>query len=239
MAHSRGGPPKTAVRISRAIPWAQGILDLLRLGAKEMLVVGLTGNIASGKSTVARLLVQRGARLIDSDLLARRAVEPGTPGLAAIVDRWGTAVLKPDGSLNRGALRHLVFRDRSELEALNAIVHPEVERFRQSELADARVLDERVVVCDIPLLFEAGLEPSVDRIVLVDARSSTRLSRLVEERQISRDEGEAMMSSQMPAESKRARAHYVIDNDGTLEALAARVQAVWTALINDAASRPR
>lgn len=198
-----------------------------------MLVVGLTGNIGSGKSTVARLLVARGARLIDSDVLARRAVEPGTAAHAAIVARWSPRVLMPDGSLDRAALRSIVFRNRTELEALNAIVHPEVERLRQSDLADARRSGERVVVCDIPLLFEAGLETSVDRVILVDAPVATRLARLIEHRQISRDEGEAMIASQMPAESKRSRAHYVVDNDGTLDALAERVRAVWSALIDD------
>ena len=200
-----------------------------------MLVVGLTGNIASGKSTVAQLLVENGARLIDADLLARRAVEAGTPGLTAITERWGSAVLLPDGSLDRAALRRVVFRNRAELEALNAIVHPQVERLRQSDLAAARAQGATVVVCDIPLLFEAGLEKTVDRIVLVHAPDSVRLARLIERRQISSDEAKSMMASQLPAESKHARAHYVIENDGSLEVLRDRVNTMWAALTSESA----
>ncbi|MEP7346721.1 MAG: dephospho-CoA kinase [Gemmatimonadaceae bacterium] len=206
-----------------------------------MMVVGLTGNIASGKSSVARLLVERGARLIDADVLARRAVEPGTPGLQAITKRWGSGVLMPDGALDRAALRRVVFANRAELEALNAIVHPEVERLRQSDLVAAREQGDPagIVICDIPLLFEAGLEKSFDRIVLVDAPAAVRLARLMEHRQISRDEAEAMMASQLPAESKRARAHYVVENDGTLELLQQRVATLWHALTSESAASRR
>lgn len=198
-----------------------------------MLVIGLTGNIASGKSAVAQLLVEHGARLIDSDVLARRAVEPETLGLRGIVDRWGSGVLMADGSLDRVALRRIVFRNRAELEALNAIVHPEIERLRQADLAAARDDGVGVVVCDIPLLFEAGLERSVDRIILVDAPARIRLARLMEHRRISPDEAESMMASQMPSESKRGRAHFVIENDGTLEMLKERVNAVWSILMKE------
>ncbi len=144
-----------------------------------------------------------------------------------------------DGSLDRAALRSVAFSSRAELEALNAIVHPEVERLRQSDLASARAQGERIVVCDIPLLFEAGLEQSVDRIILVDAPASVRLARLTEDRQIARDEAEAMMASQLPAESKRARADYVIENDGTQAGLKERVNTLWSALTSESAAPQR
>lgn len=202
-----------------------------------MLVVGLTGNIASGKSTVAQLLVERGARLIDSDVLARRAVEPGSPALRAIVARWGDHLRTPDGALDRAALRRIVFRDRSELEALNAIVHPEVERLRLELIEDARAAGAEVVVCDIPLLFERQLEREVDCVVLVDAPDDVRHDRLVSIRRIAPDEADAMMAAQQPASQKRPHADFVIDNVGTLEDLRRRVADVWEALRHRAHAR--
>src|SRR5919199_5254234 len=144
-----------------------------------MLLVGLTGNIASGKSTVARMLAERGATVIDADVLARRAVEAGTPAYAKVVERWGRKVLAADGGLDRAALRGIVFSNPAELEELNAIVHPEVERMRDRLVAEARARGDRVVICDIPLLFERGIADEFDRIVLVDAPRPLRLERLV------------------------------------------------------------
>ena len=144
-----------------------------------MLLVGLTGNIASGKSTVARLLAERGATIIDADDLARRAVEPGSPALKAIVTRWGPQILLPDGALDRGALRHIVFNDPDALVALNRIVHPEVERLRAAAVAEARDRGDRIVVCDIPLLFEKKMVDEFNMVLLVDAPRSLRLERVV------------------------------------------------------------
>src|SRR3712207_4033902 len=112
-----------------------------------MLLVALTGNIASGKSTVSRMLAERGATIIDSDVLARRAVEMGTPGYERVVGRWGDAVVAPDGGLDRAALRGIVFANRDELEHLNAIVHPEVERMRDRLVREADRRGDRIVVC--------------------------------------------------------------------------------------------
>jgi dephospho-CoA kinase len=199
-----------------------------------MLLVALTGNIASGKSSVAKLFVARGATLIDADVLARLAVRVGTPGYDAIVKRWGQAVLSADGVLDRGALRRIVFEQPEELRALNSIVHPEVERMRAALLGEARARGDRVVVCDIPLLFEANLTGGFDRIVLVDAPRSVRLERLVRDRGLRETEAMAMIAQQMPADLKRARADFVIDNDGTREALEQRVDEVWRALSAEA-----
>lgn len=200
-----------------------------------MLLVGLTGNIGSGKSTVAQLLSERGATIIDADVLARRAVESGTPAHGAIVERWGTSILSADGGIDRGALRRIVFSEQAELEQLNAIVHPEVERMRAALVEQARGRGDRLVVCDIPLLFERRMTGDFDRIVLVDAPRPVRLERLVRERGLRETEAMDMIVAQMPAELKRARADHVIDNDGTLGQLDARVADVWAALLAEAA----
>jgi dephospho-CoA kinase len=199
-----------------------------------MLLIGLTGNIASGKSLVTRLMAERGATIIDADILARRAVEVGTDAYRAIVERWGSDVLAPDGHLDRAALRRLVFADPTELEALNRIVHPEVGRLRDALVADARRRGDAIVVCDIPLLFERNLADDFDRVVLVDAPRPLRLERLVTDRGLRETEAMDMIAAQMPAELKRARADYVIDNDGSMATLERRVAEVWTALERDA-----
>lgn len=203
-----------------------------------MLLIGLTGNIASGKSTVAQLLSERGATIIDADILARRAVETGTPAYRRIVERWGTSVLSPDGVIDRGALRRRVFGDAVELEALNDIVHPEVGRLRTQLVADARARGDRIVICDIPLLFEKNLAEDFDRIILVDAPRPVRLERLVQDRGLRETEAMEMIAAQMPAELKRARADFVIDNTGSFGALERRVLDVWSALEDAARATP-
>jgi dephospho-CoA kinase len=195
-----------------------------------MLLVGLTGNIGSGKSTVAQLLSERGATIVDADVLARRAVEQGTTAYRGIVERWGTSILAPDGGVDRAALRRIVFSEPAELEQLNALVHPEVERMRVALVEQARQRGDRLVVCDIPLMFERKLTDDFDCIVLVDAPRPVRLERLVRERGLRETEAMAMIVAQMPAELKRARADFVIDNEGTLTQLDERVTEVWSAL---------
>jgi dephospho-CoA kinase len=199
-----------------------------------MLLVGLTGNIASGKSTVAQLLSEHGATIIDADVLARRAVERGTRAFDAIVKRWGTSVQAPDGHLDRAALRRTVFGNPKELEALNDIVHPEVERLRDKRIAEARTRGDRIVICDIPLLFEKKMVGTFDKIVLVDAPRPLRLERLVSDRGLRETEAMDMIAAQMPAELKRARADFVIDNAGTLSELEGKVDEVWASLAAEA-----
>lgn len=191
-----------------------------------MLVVGLTGNIAAGKSAVAARLASHGLPVIDADRLARDAVAPGTAALRAIVDRWGSAILGADGALDRAALRRIVFADPAERHALDAIVHPEVARLRHAAVEAERARGAALVVCDIPLLFEAGLASLVDRIVLVDAPVALRRERLMRDRGLSAAEADAMIAAQMPAEAKRAAAHHLIENAGTREQLHARVDAL-------------
>jgi dephospho-CoA kinase len=204
-----------------------------------MLLVGLTGNIGSGKSAVAQLLSERGATIIDADVLARRAVEIGMPSYRAIAVRWGTSILSGEnGPIDRAALRRIVFNDPEELEQLNAIVHPEVERMRAVLVEQARQRGDRLVVCDVPLLFERRMTETFDRIVLVDAPRPVRLERLVRERGLRETEAMDMIVAQMPAELKRARADFIIDNDSTLTQLDHRVSEVWNALRAEADARP-
>ena len=201
-----------------------------------MLLIGLTGNIASGKSTVARLLSERGATIIDADVLARRVVEPGMPAFDEIVRRWGQEVVALDGSLDRDALRRLVFAHHEQLEELNEIVHPEVAAYRDRLVDEARQRGDRLVVQDIPLLFERGIVDQFDRIVLVDAPRPVRLERLMRERGLSETDAMDMITAQMPAELKRARADYIIENVGTVRELEERVSEVWQALEREANS---
>jgi dephospho-CoA kinase len=200
-----------------------------------MIRIGLTGNIASGKSEVARMLADRGATIIDADELAREAVEPETQALKDIIKRWGKDVLNQDGGLDRAALRQIVFADQNELDALNRIVHPGVTRLRDREIARARERGDPIVVCVIPLLFERNIVEEFDAIILVDAPRPVRLERLVATRGLEETEAMNMIASQMPAELKRARADFVIENDGSLDKLERDVDALWSSLQRNAA----
>lgn len=180
------------------------------------------------------MLAERGATLIDADELAREAVLPQTQALKDIVKRWGKDVLQKDGSLDRAALRQIVFADQNELDALNRIVHPGVTRLRDREIAIAKERGDQIVVCVIPLLFERNLVEEFDAIVLVDAPRPIRLERMVATRGFEETEAMNMIASQMPAELKRARADYVIENTGSLEDLERDVETLWSSLRRDA-----
>jgi dephospho-CoA kinase len=199
-----------------------------------VLLIGLTGNIASGKTEVARILADLGATVIDADELARDVVRPGTAALAAIVSRWGEGMLHPDGTLNRAALRAIVFSSEADRLELNRIVHPEVKGLRDQLVEEAKARGDVAVVAAIPLLFEVGLEREYDRVILVDAPEDVRLSRLVRRRGISEAEARRMMAAQMPAASKRPRADIVIDNDADLKALRRSVERAWNELTETA-----
>lgn len=199
-----------------------------------MLKLGLTGGIGAGKSEVSRILVSYGAVLIDSDRIAREVVEPGTPGLAAVVAEFGPDVLTADGRLDRPKLGGIVFNNPERLRALNAIVHPLV-RDRSAELqADAG--PDAVVVHDVPLLAENGLGSLYDLVLVVDATPETQLDRLVRLRGMTEDEARARMAAQATREERLAVADVVIDNDGPLEELEPRVRKVWTELAERAAA---
>lgn len=192
-----------------------------------MHVVALTGNIASGKSTVAQLITAKGVPLIDADRLAREAVAPGSAALTRIADRWGAAMVGADGELDRAALRAVVFGQPAQLTLLNAIVHPEVDRLRKVQLNTARERGVPIVLCDIPLLFEANLAGDADTVILVDAPSAIRLERLEQSRGLDRATAQAMIAAQMPSEEKRALADFVIENAGSIEKLHSAVDEVW------------
>ncbi|HKS07036.1 MAG TPA: dephospho-CoA kinase [Gemmatimonadaceae bacterium] len=200
--------------------------------SRGMTVIGLTGNVASGKSTVAELLAKKGASVIDADKLARDAVAPGTTALAGIAAQW-PSVIAPDGTLDRAALRRVVFADHSARQTLERIVHPVVQQLRDAELERARARGDKWVVYDVPLLFEAGLTDDVDVVVLVDAPAALRRERLTRERGISSEDADAMIAAQMPAAEKRGRAHYVVDNDRDRATLAARVDVLWSTLARE------
>lgn len=199
-----------------------------------MLKVALTGNIAAGKSTVVRRWRAEGALVIESDELARKAVEPGTSALERIRKRWGPGVLLPDGSLDRAAMRDLVFRDRTERMALEEIIHPEVRRLRAESFGAAEADRVPIAVADIPLLFETGLEKEFDVVVLVDAPARARLRRLTDDRHLSEEEATRMIAAQWPAREKRAKVDFIIDNGGSIWALEARAEEVWAELVRRA-----
>ncbi|MFD8014449.1 dephospho-CoA kinase [Streptomyces sp. NPDC058955] len=198
-----------------------------------MLKVGLTGGIGAGKSEVSRLLVSYGAVLIDADRIAREVVEPGTPGLAAVVAAFGEDVLTAEGTLDRPKLGSIVFSDPERLATLNAIVHPLVGA-RSAELEGAAGPGD-VVIHDVPLLTENGLAPLYDLVVVVDASPETQLDRLVRLRGMAADEAGARMAAQAARADRLEIADLVIDNDGPLDALEPQVRKVWDELARRAA----
>jgi dephospho-CoA kinase len=189
--------------------------------------IALTGNIASGKSAVAAVWRANGAVIIDADELARRAVAPGTRGLRQVVRTFGRGVLGPDGTLDRAALRRVVFADERKRRQLEDIIHPEVDRLRRAAEREAVAAGARFVVHAIPLLFEKGLAEGFPVVVLVDAPEQLRLDRIVQTRGVDPDEARRMIAAQQPAAANRARATHVIDNAGTLEELQRRAEDVW------------
>jgi dephospho-CoA kinase len=189
--------------------------------------VGLSGGIGSGKSTVAAMLRARGAVVVDADALARDVVEPGTPGLAAVVARFGDGVMAPEGSLDRAALAAIVFADPAALADLEAITHPLVAERAAVLLAAAP--PDAVVVYDVPLLVEKDLAEAYDRVVIVDAPDDVRVERLVV-RGMSRPDALARMAAQAPRAERLAVADDVLDNTGDESALQAQVDRLWAAL---------
>lgn len=200
-----------------------------------MIRIGLTGTLGAGKSTVGRLFESWGAYRIDADALARRAVEPGRPAHARIREAFGEDAFRSDGTVDRAALRELVFADPEARRRLEAIVHPEVAQLRERELERAGRRGARVVVEEVPLLFEVGLEGAYDAVVVVDAPKAARAERLATARGLSSEAFRAIDEAQMGAAEKRARADHVIRNDGSRAALAERTRGVWAALTGPSA----
>ncbi|HEV2672543.1 MAG TPA: dephospho-CoA kinase [Gemmatimonadales bacterium] len=200
-----------------------------------MLNVGLTGNIAAGKSTVVELFKKWGATVIDADVLAREAQAPGGAVLAAIAKRFGADVLASDGSLDRAALRAKVMGDDAALSSLNAIVHPAVQQRRLELQRIARERGDAMLVNDIPLLFEVLDPAQFDAVVLVDAPVPLRRTRLRALRGLSNEDADRMIAAQMPAARKRGQSQYIIENDGTVAALEKQAKLAFAELRKRAA----
>ena len=192
--------------------------------------IGLTGNVAAGKSAVAALFRRWGATVIDADEIVHQLQQPGTPVLAAITARFGAGILRPEGSLDRARLRALVFADEAARRDLEAIVHPAVQARREALVTEARRRGDPVVVSDIPLLFETMDPGAFDAVVLVDAPAAIRRDRLIEHRGFSREEAERLIAAQAPADAKRDRSTFVIDNDGDEAMLERRARKVWESI---------
>ncbi|MEU4224418.1 dephospho-CoA kinase [Nonomuraea sp. NPDC026600] len=194
-----------------------------------MLKIGLTGGIGSGKSEVSKRLAARGAVVIDADKIAREVVEPGTPGLARVVATFGEEVLHPDGSLNREKLGAIVFADPDRLAVLNGIVHPLVGE-RVADL-QSRADADAIVVYDVPLLAENRLAPMYDVVIVVDAADEVRIARLAEHRGMPEPDAKARIAAQATRQERLAVADIVIDNEGDLDDLEAKVSQVWDDLV--------
>jgi len=198
-----------------------------------MLLVGLTGGIGSGKSTVARLLEERGAVILDADVFARDAVRAGTEGFAAVVRRFGDEIVAPDGELERSRLASIVFADPAALADLEAIVHPEVRRMIADGIQD-HLDGDRVVVLVNPLLIEMGTHRDCDVVVVVSASPDTQVARSVA-RGMDEADVRARIAAQLPIDDRARMADVLLDNEGTLEELAAEVEVLWRDLAARAA----
>jgi dephospho-CoA kinase len=199
-------------------------------------LIGLTGGIGSGKSTVSAFLRELGARVLDADEGARAVVEPGTPGFAAVAAEFGPGVVR-DGRLDRQRLADIVFNDKQALERLNGIVHPLVREWTAAQLAEAAADGAEIVVQDIPLLFEGNYEPMFRSTILVYVPPALQLERLVA-RGMPEADARARIASQLPIDEKRARASYVIDNSGNREETRAQTAKAWTEITASRSSGP-
>jgi dephospho-CoA kinase len=191
-----------------------------------MIMAALTGGIGSGKSTVADLLARRGAVLVDADVIARQVVEPGTPALAALVERFGSGILAGDSTLDRAALAAVAFADDESRAGLDAITHPAINEEFTRRLRDAP--DDAIVICDVPLLVEStqARARGYELVIVVEAPREVRLDRL-ERRGVPRADAERRMAAQATDEERRALATYLIDNSGDRAALETQVEDVW------------
>jgi len=199
-------------------------------------LIGLTGGIGSGKSTVSGFLRELGARVIDADEGARAVVEPGTAGFAAVVAEFGPEVVR-DGRLDRQRLAEIVFNDKQALRRLNAVVHPLVREWTAARLAEAAGDGAELAVQDIPLLFESGYEPMFRSTILVYVPEPIQLERLLA-RGMPEADARARIENQLPIDEKRSRATYVIDNSGTREETRAQTEKIWTEITASRSSGP-
>jgi dephospho-CoA kinase len=195
-------------------------------------LIGLTGGVGSGKSTVATMLRELGAVVVDADEASHAVYEPGTPGFEAVVGEFGDYYVS-DGHIDRQRLGELIFKDAASRRRLNAIVHPLVRDWMAARTIEAVEKGTQVVIQDVPLLFENGLEPLFSSVVLVYVPEEMQLARLVEGRGFTPERARAVIATQVPIEEKRRRAHIVIDNSGTPEQTRVQVEQLWARLGDD------
>lgn len=202
------------------------------------MIVGLTGGVAAGKSLVSRELQRLGASVIDADVIAREVVEPGSPVLKEIAREFGPEAIKDDGTLDRAYVGGIVFSDQARLKRLNEITHPTIRRRIRDEVERVRREDpDGLVILDVALLIENGLDAEVDRVVVVYADRETQVKRLVKRNGLGVERARHMVDAQMPMSEKAARADYVIDNTGTREETLDRTRALWRELTAQAADK--
>ncbi len=197
-----------------------------------MKLIGLTGGVGSGKSTVATMLRDLGAVVVDADEATHAVYEPGTPGFEAVIREFGDYYVR-DGRIDRQRLGELVFKDAASRRRLNAIVHPLVREWMAARTVEAAERGAEIVVQDVPLLFENGLERLYSSVVLVYVPEAMQLERLVQGRGFTAERARAVIATQVPIEEKRRRAHHVIDNSGTTEQTRADVEHLWALLVSD------
>lgn len=196
-----------------------------------VMLVGLTGGIGAGKSTVAQLFEERGVPIVDADAIARDVVKPGEPALAELVEHFGDSILGADGELNRGKLAEVAFADAESHEALNAIMHPAISA-ETSKRIDALRGEHSVIVHDVPLLVEAGLAGNYDLTVLVDTPAEVRLQRLTELRGMDSEDAKKRIAAQATDEQRRAVCDVALDNSGDIEHLRAQFEQMWERFIS-------
>ncbi|UQZ35947.1 dephospho-CoA kinase [Paenibacillus sp. PK3_47] len=195
------------------------------------MIMGLTGGIASGKSTVSALFAGKGARLVDADVIAREVMLPGHPVLAAAVQAFGSGILQGDGTLDRARLGEIVFRDPGARQKLNDLTHPAIRKEIKDQMYTWESQNPQgLVIVDIPLLYESQLESLFERVTVVYVPREVQLTRLMERNGLSREQAEGRLNAQMDIEEKRSRADYVIDNSGDLAHTEQQVASLWDRL---------
>lgn len=199
------------------------------------MILGLTGGIATGKSTVTAMLRERGIPVIDADQIAREVVEPGKPAYESIVRYFGEEILLPDGQIDRAKLGEIVFSDEAERQKLNAIVHPEVRRVMREQAEEAEKNGATIVFLDIPLLFESRLQHMVDKVVVVYAPAEMQLARMMERDEFDEEQAKKRLRAQWPIEQKKEEADFVIDNTGSREETEKQVEQLVRRLKADVA----
>ena len=188
------------------------------------MIIGLTGSIASGKSTVANMLKENGLPIVDADVVARQVVEPGTPTLQKIAEAFGAEALTEDGAMNRQKIGSIIFHDEEKRKLLNSIIHPAIRQEMLRQRDEYLENGAKTVIMDIPLLFESQLQHFVEKILVVSVSEETQLKRLMERNQLAKEDAKARIASQLPLSVKEQGADAVINNDGTIEETAKQLE---------------